>query len=432
MGRNNRRRRLDKQRRANERRRRQGASSPPSAARHRAVDPPPIGPQTSDRRPNDPAAPAAGDRLEQIFGLVLREHTWPRGWQPDELLRHIRGRSSRAAAAVVAMAIAADVARHHRVGNVIHEAWRLQTEDIVAGCLHEPARDGWLGRWLDAGGDDVDLATVRTVLDTLVGLPTLPTLIAPPGSVGGVVEVPVPSNPKLATIRGLLAKAESTDFPAEAETFTAKAQAMMIEARLDDATVRSRQGQATAARVSAIRVAIVRPYIASKRALLHVVAAANDVRCVFHRGTELATLVGPVGQLAHVELLFTSLLIQVEAALAADARGVAAGSHRRSRSYRSSFILGYARRVGQRLQAARQASLDRAATDALPVLAVDDRATAELFDRLVGRTTVLRSSGWSDAVGAAAGALAADRASLRESGLERPAADPPPGLRPAG
>jgi hypothetical protein len=63
---------------------------------------------------------------------------------------------------------------------------------------------------------------------------------------------------------------------------------------------------------------------------------------------------------------------------------------------------------------------------------MDDRATAELFDRLVGRTTLLRSSGWFDAVGAAAGALAADRASLRESGLERPAADPPPGLRDAG
>ena len=122
------------------------------------------------------------------------------------------------------------------------------------------------------------------------------------------------------------------------------------------------------------------------------------------RGVDLATVVGPVGQLAYVELLFTSLLIQVHAT--------------RSRRYRSSFIVGFAGRIGERLQAARSSSLASAGADALPVLAADDQATAELFDRLVGRTTVMGSSAKYDPLGVQAGSHAADRASLRDTGLE--------------
>jgi len=262
---------------------------------------------------------------------------------------------------------------------------------------------------------------VRAVLDELLSLPSLPTLLSPPGSTGSVdvdlVDVDAAPSPKLVTIRGLLAKAESTEFPAEAEAFTAKAQAMMTEARLDEATVRASSGRRSTGRVSAIRIGIDEPYIASKQMLLHVVAEANDVRCVFHRRVDLATLVGPVGQLAHVELLFTSLLIQVQSFLAADAADAPAGSRVRSRRYRSAFIVGFARRIGERLRTARSSSLAGVGADALPVLAADDRATAELFDRLVGRTTAIRSSAGNDIFGAQAGASAADRAALREAGL---------------
>jgi hypothetical protein len=169
--------------------------------------------------------------------------------------------------------------------------------------------------------------------------------------------------------------------------------------------------------VSAVRLAIDEPYVASKQSLLHVVAEANDVRCVFHRRVDLATLVGPVGQLAHVELLFTSLLIQVQSALAIDAADAPPGSRVRSRRYRSSFIIGFAERIGERLREARDASFAGVTGDALPVLAADDRATAELFERMVGPTTRIRSSARYDAVGVQAGASAADGAALRDAGL---------------
>ncbi len=437
MGKNSRRRHVDKQRRAAERRRRHHNATERPPVESARVDAPPA--DRPDERRSDrcvDAVLAACRQLEEALGLVLRDRLWPNGWQPDEVLRHVRRTSGNGAAAVVAMAIVADAARHDRLDRPVCDSWRRQVGRIVAQCDHEPDRVGWLARWVDAGSDGVGLPTVRALLDRLLGLPRLPTLISPPGSTDGVevdlLDDDAAPSPKLVTIRGLLAKAESTEFPAEAEAFTAKAHAMMIEARLDEATVRASSGGRASGRVSAIRIGIDEPYITAKRSLLHVVAEANDVRSVFHRGVDLATLVGPVGQLAHVELLFTSLLIQVQSALAADAAEAPAGSHVRSRGYRSSFIVGFAHRIGERLSAARDTSLAEAHADALPVLAADDRATAELWDRLIGSTTRFRSSARYDVVGARAGERAADRATLREGGLGGTAANGPRQLRDAG
>jgi hypothetical protein len=423
MGKNSRRRRVDKQRRAADRRRRNESTRIDDRGSATGPDQPVACEHDDGPEPTTDPASEACRRLEQVLGIALRDRLWVHGWQPDELLRQLRRAGGADLAHVLAMAITADTAHHDRVGDVIHESWRRQTERIAAQSSHQPGRDGWLARWLDAAGRDVGLAVVHALLDQLLSLQRLPLLVAPPGRTGDAhvdvvaLDVDAAPSPKLVTIRGLLAKAESTEFPAEAEVFTAKAQAMMIEARLDEATVRASSSRGRTGRVSAVRLAIDEPYVASKQVLLHVVAEANDVRCVFHRGVDLATLVGPVGQLAHVELLFTSLLIQAQSALAADAADAPPGSRIRSRRYRSSFIVGFAERIGERLREARDAAFARVADDALPVLAADDRATAELFERVVGPTTSIRSSARYDPAGVRAGARAADRAALREAGL---------------
>ena len=284
MGKKSRRRNVDKRQRAAERRRRHESTR--RSVHGSAVG----GDQPAEREPaagpderSDPESDACR-QLEQVLGPVLRERLWAHGWQPDELVRQIRRAGGVDGAEVLAMAIASDTAHHDRVGNVIHESWRRQTERIAARSSHEPSRDGWLARWLDAAGEGVGLATVRTLLERLLSLRGLPLLIAPPGGAGGVhvdvglLDGDTAPSPKLMTIRGLLAKAEATEFPAEAEAFTAKAQAMMIEARLDEATVRASSGRRSTGRVSAVRLAIDEPYVASKQSLLHVVAEANDVR----------------------------------------------------------------------------------------------------------------------------------------------------------
>jgi hypothetical protein len=437
MGKNSRQRHADKQRRAAERRRRQesqqgdpqqsGPRAAPGAATGRTN--PHDRPTSSDDAAERLAAGCA--QIERTLCLALRDRLWKHGWQPEELMRQIRRSSATTSASVelLATAIIADAIHHDEVDNEVHPSWRSQNGRIWDQASHDPDRDGWVGRWLAAAGAVVGeaaaVSTARALLGELMSLPPLPILIPPPGSpvspdylVADLVDTDAEPNPIFARIRALLAKAESTEFPAEAEVFTAKAQALMSDARIDEAAVRANSGERSASRVSATRIGIDEPYIASKQSLLHVVCEANDVRCVFSRGVDLATVVGPVGQLAYVELLFTSLLIQVQAALSADAATAPAGSRTRSRRYRSSFIVGFAGRIGERLQAARTASFASAGADALPVLAADDQATAELFDRLVGRTTAMRSSAKYDSLGVQAGVSAADRASLRDAGLE--------------
>jgi hypothetical protein len=161
------------------------------------------------------------------------------------------------------------------------------------------------------------------------------------------------------------------------------------------------------------------PYVRAKMQLLAAVAEANDVRVVWYASLGIANLVGARADVAAVELLFTSLLLQVAHALSA-----AEGPPRRasaSRSFRRAFLLGYAHRIGERLQTARRSATAEAAAehdvDLLPVLrsrqaAVEERV-AELFPRL--RATRSRAS--VDAGGWFAGRAAAERADV---GARRP------------
>lgn len=390
--------------------------------RHRTAD---TG-RTHTGDPADPRASATAAEVERVLGLVLREGVWPRGWQPDEVIRHVRRQptSARGGVDLVITAIAADATRCDRQHLAMHPAWRRQIDAISTSARHDPDRPGWFARWLADHGDvEQGLSIARSVLDELLMMRKLPTLIPRPGTsscdvVDGADAQPE-TNTVLAKIRALLAKAESTEYQAEAEAFTAKAQAMMAKEHLDEAAVRGRAGAADDGRVSAIRIPLDEPYVAEKAFLLHVLAEANDARAVQHGEVALSTVVGPAATLRGIELLFVSLLIQVQAALTADTCASPAGSRARSRRYRASFIVGFAHRIGERLQAARAGVVADAPSDALPVLAADLRATSELLARLVGPTFVDRSRATRDPLGVASGAVAADRAALRDVGLAR-------------
>src|SRR5205823_14651531 len=80
-------------------------------------------------------------------------------------------------------------------------------------------------------------------------------------------------------VRALLAKAESTEFPDEAEAYTAKAQELMTRHRIDHAllTVTKRVRDRPVTR----RLAVDNPYEAPKSLLLQVVAEANGCRAVW-------------------------------------------------------------------------------------------------------------------------------------------------------
>jgi hypothetical protein len=219
----------------------------------------------------------------------------------------------------------------------------------------------------------------------------------------------------LAKVRALLAKAESTTFPDEAESLSAKAQELMARHRIDSALLAG-PGGGTGGR----RIWIDDPYASTKVSLLAAVARANGCRAVELGNLGCVHVVGFPADLEVVELLHTSLLVQAASAMLAAGPQVDARGRSRTRSFRRSFLLAYAWRVGERLAAATAAT--EAAADAerggdlLPVLrrrdaevdaAVDD-AFPKLHDRRVAPAT--------NAVGWGAGVAAADGADLSRDG----------------
>ncbi|MEV0454834.1 DUF2786 domain-containing protein [Catellatospora methionotrophica] len=213
-------------------------------------------------------------------------------------------------------------------------------------------------------------------------------------------------------IRALLAKAESTDFPEEAEAFTAKAQQLMARHSIDHALVDAASGMSDGPETR--RIVIANPYEGPKAMLLQVVAEANRCRALNFSDLGLSTIVGFGPDLDSVEMLYTSLLVQaIHAMTAANPRADRYGRND-VRSFRQAFLSAYAHRIGERLTEVREevdAEVAAAGTDLVPVLAARseavDTAFEDLFPHRVSRTSrIANAAGW------ASGRAAADRAEL--------------------
>ncbi|MGH9093190.1 MAG: DUF2786 domain-containing protein, partial [Acidimicrobiales bacterium] len=215
--------------------------------------------------------------------------------------------------------------------------------------------------------------------------------------------------------RHLLSKAESTTFPDEAEALTAKAQELLARYSIDRAAVEGSDRAQRRPGGSTRRIWVDDPYVIAKAQLLHVVASANRCRSVIMESIGLATVAGHEDDLATVELLFTSLLVQATTQMtAAGARRDPSGRSR-TRSFRQSFLVAFAIRIGQRLREVEEASMSAGEAAhggaLLPVLASRAAAADELIHELFPEMDH-RGSHASDAEGWAAGTLAAELSSL--------------------
>lgn len=225
----------------------------------------------------------------------------------------------------------------------------------------------------------------------------------------------------LGRVRALLAKAESTPYPEEAEALTAKAQELMARHSIDAALAAAGADPGRRGTPERRRVVVPNPYVTAKVHLLSVVARANRCEAVWMKDEQVVFLFGYPVDLEAVELLFTSLLLQATAAALAAGSQVDAWGRSRTRSFRSSFLVSFAARIGERLEEAAQHAVDEAVAEEggpggggatlLPVLA--DRAEAvraardEAFPRVRRTSTrVTNGAGWR------AGRDAAERASL--------------------
>jgi hypothetical protein len=217
----------------------------------------------------------------------------------------------------------------------------------------------------------------------------------------------------LARVRALLAKAESTPFEAEAEALTAKAQELMARYAITEAMLDAQGGRCGGPERR--DMVLEPPYVSAKAMLLGVIARANRCQVVWTNEPPRAAVFGYPADLRATEVLYTSLLVQVSRALAASGpvRDVTGTS--RTRSYRRSFLLGFASRVGERLREVAAATADEVASDLgvslVPVMA--DRAVqiraavAEAFPH-----TSPQKSAIGNGKGFMAGRAAGDRAAL--------------------
>jgi hypothetical protein len=253
-----------------------------------------------------------------------------------------------------------------------------------------------------------ELERRRLLLALYLVLPPLPEVEVPESSIAARGIDPG----MLAKVRALLAKAESTTFPEEAESLSAKAQELMSRHRIDAVLVDRGTGGGPAGR----RIWIDDPYAEPKVRLLSAVARANGCRAIEIGRLGCVQVMGFPADLEVVELLHTSLLVQAASAMHAAGPQVDARGRSRTRSFRRSFLLAYAWRIGERIReanAATEAVADaQRGGDLLPVLrrrdADVDAAVQEVFPDLRDRraATVTNAAGWG------AGVAAADRADL--------------------
>ncbi|WP_455907296.1 DUF2786 domain-containing protein [Streptomyces lydicus] len=354
---------------------------------------------------------------------------WAGGWQPADLERIVRRDApDPARTALVVDAIAAEAARPAGRRTAHGARWDGQLRRIGAEVWWESDRG-----YLDALARRRRTSRFETAYDllaalrTLARLPRISPLPDPPaaGTTSGGTprerDRTAAASRALGRIRGLLAKAEATDFPEEAEALSAKAQELMARHSIDEALLDGAAGSADGAGgPSALRIGIEGPYEQAKALLLDAVAAANRCRAVWAADVGFSTLVGFPPDLEAAELLYTSLLLQATAAMnRAGDQHHARGRSRRTRDFRQTFLVGYADRIRDRLTAATEAATAAAgaesagtAPDLLPVLAARELAVEETTGTLFPDTAPVRLRGVHDAAGWHQGRAAADRAQL--------------------
>ncbi|PJK18549.1 DUF2786 domain-containing protein [Mycolicibacterium goodii] len=332
---------------------------------------------------------------------------WQAGWAPNDLHEFARRRLDASGAGYLAEAIILE-SRRYAVTS-LHPRWRAELAALSVDVVPCPPQMwGWASR------HDVDhraaLTVVLKVLRFLGTLPILEPLLPLPGAAQYAAVATNEADAKaLSRVRGLLAKAEATEFTEEAEALSAKAQELMSRYSLHHAIQdHQRSGEAEAV---ARRIWIDSPYVMAKAALVQSVATANRCRMVCGEKIGFVAVIGANCDVDFVELLSTSLLIQANRAMLAAGRA-ANGRQTRTRSFRQSFLLSYAARIGERLTAtSATVATEMDCSALLPVLAARSQATDDLTDRLFPATT-LREMSVSNGAGWLAGRTAADLALL--------------------
>ena len=346
-------------------------------------------------------AAEAPRRVQQVMVDLLTDclaHTWRGGWQPVDLHEITSRQLSREHAAVLAGVTANAMAPFAK--DTVHPAWSAQVNGTPT--------DNPLA---STGRLDVAWSVTLAVqlLALLMGLPTIELLLPLPGTFrpgtqgGATVDEKV-----LAKVRALLAKAESTEYDEEAEALSAKAQELMTRYNLDQLLVDAGTAPPVA---GGRRIWLETPYASAKALLAASVGSANHCSVVWTEGLGYVTVIGDERDLVATEVVLTSLLVQA-------GRAMVHGSARlgvQKRSYRQSFLVAYAQRVGERLQeASEHVAVEVGSAALVPLRKAQDERVDRAREAMFPRTTSCSVS-VSNYQGYVEGRAAADQAALHGS-----------------
>ncbi|WP_407837904.1 DUF2786 domain-containing protein [Streptomyces sp. DSM 116496] len=357
---------------------------------------------------------AEGDRWAGVGQALLARgeeylrQAWERGWRPADVLRLVRRDLEQAHLRIAEDLIAAEARRYARLPERWTDAEVWWGDDTAYGerLVQRERTD----RFSLAG-------TVLEVFRLLIRLPSIEPVGPVPGDPAGDLLEHAHIEPRmLGRIRALLAKAEATTFPEEAEALSAKAQELMARHTVDAALLAVKSG--TAQIPGACRIGVEAPYEEAKAVLLDAVASANRCRSVWNSAYEFSTVVGFESDLEAVELLYTSLLVQGTAAMTRAEAGQRAGGRKRTKTFRQSFLLAYASRLGQRLAETAEHTVADTVAEApgnLPALVARDVAVTSRAEEMFPRTTTTRLRGATDLAGWEDGTAAADRAHMADA-----------------
>lgn len=348
----------------------------------------------------------------QLTGVLRR--AWESGWQPRDVVEYMRRAAAESEVMLVTDAIASETTRYAPA--TVDGRWSEQIDGIGAQRWwpdDRPLLDAWSERYA------TDAAVVWHIAAIVVGIlqalaPLKVTLPLPGSSTArasartGDVDEKV-----LVRVRALLAKAESTEYPDEAEALSAKAQQLMTKFSLDRVLVEEGDGGQPDDGVAERRIWLDKPYVSAKAMLVTVVAGVNRCKSVLFNKIGFMSVVGDPADVRMVEVLTTSLLVQANRAMLAHGTQRTVRGQSRTRSYRQSFLVSYAQRIGERLEDGASAVREEMRADdrLLPALAARDARVGEKFAELYPDSRKTRISA-SNQAGWEAGRVAADMANL--------------------
>ena len=221
----------------------------------------------------------------------------------------------------------------------------------------------------------------------------------------------------LTKVRKLLAMAEGSANPNEADAFSRKAAELIASHRIDPDRLRAEADDDLAVRELVLGRGA---YVRGRLALLQVIAEAHGCRVVFEvrdRGT-VAFVAGFRSDLDTTDLLYNSLHTQASSRMATERRATGAATQR----WRRSFLFGFADEIRQMLDSSAVEAQRHVhpSSSALPALRARSLRVDEFSRQRWGRVAAARRARPATVTGFQAGKRAAARADLgrrRVSGL---------------